>query len=155
MLIWFHPPPLQTPSSKRTKTDRWMDIQIDNMKTVYIPHPNRTNIVCVWGGCVCVCVGGGGEGGRGGGISTDKKERLRPHSHYILNPDQLDTDQVDPYQIDLHQTASTLGLIWCRSRWSTSSCVYTVGQLDPEQADPDQVDADQIYVAAMWTQFSP
>ena len=57
------------------------------------------------------------------------KGTLRLHSHYILNSDQLDTDQIDPDQIDLHQIVFTLGLIWCRSRWSTSSCVHTMGNL--------------------------
>ena len=37
--------------------------------------------------------------------------KLRPHSHYILNPDQSDTDQVGPDQIDPLQIAFTLGLI--------------------------------------------
>ena len=32
---------------------------------------------------------------------------LYPHSHYILNLDQLDTDQVDPDQTDLHHNAFT------------------------------------------------
>ena len=37
--------------------------------------------------------------------------QLWPHSQYILNPDQLDTDLIDLDQTDLHQIAFTLGLI--------------------------------------------
>ena len=116
----FDPIPLphKHPHPKRQKLNRQMDgwtyrQTIWKQYTLLTPTA-QTYFVCVSGW---------------GGISTDKKERLRPHSHYILNPDQLDMDQIDPNQIDLHQIAFTLGLIWCRSRRSTSSCVHTMGNL--------------------------